>query len=306
LRQPPIEQPDDRAVVFALTRGYEGLQKFRYVRLLLRNRALRRFVGTDGVDYLLFHEGNISLRDQRALTCLSGLSLQFVNIADSFRLEMHQVWTGASDFPMGYSLMCRFNYEHVWKYLAEYEVGYRVDEDVIVMSLPRKDLGSDMLVGCLSDECHEQTNATLPVKLDAMGLAHFYDHRFPYTNCYVTKMSFWRRPDVQQFVHRIGQDPTAIENRWGDLPVLGVALQSLGSWDPEASVDERISYLHGSHRSSVRGGRLVWPDSPLQHKELGWIAWALVALETVGRWKRLVGRLRSLNYAPRSFTNRTD
>jgi hypothetical protein len=186
--------------------------------------------------------------------------------------------------------MCRFNYEHVWKYLAEYEVAYRVDEDVVVISLPRKDLNSDMLVGCLSDECHEQTNATLPAKLQAMGLAHFYDQRFPYTNCYVTKMSFWKRPDVQQFVHGIGEDPTAIENRWGDLPVIGVALQSFGSWNPQASVDQRISYLHGSHRSRVRGGRLV-PNSPAKYEELGWLAWALSSLDMIGRWQRLIVKM---------------
>jgi hypothetical protein len=287
-----MSEPNGKAAVFALTRGYDGVHKFKYARLLLRNRALRRLVGTEAADFILFHEGNISLREQQALALLSGLPLRFVNVAAVYRLGAHQVWTGASDFSMGYSLMCRFNYEHVWKYLSEYEVVCRVDEDVVVTSFPTMDFDSDMLVGCLSDECHEKTNATLPVKLDAMGLAQFYDHRFPYTNCYVTRMNFWRRPEVQQFVQCIGEDATSIENRWGDLPVIGVALQSFGAWNPEVSVDRRISYLHGSHRSSVQGGRLVWPDSALKHKELGWIAWALASLDTFASWKRVIVNLK--------------
>jgi hypothetical protein len=296
---------DNETAVFALTRGYTGFKKWHYARLVLRNRALRRLVSPEKVDYLIFHEGNISSFDQTVLARVSGIPILFIDVGDEFKLKSHDVWTGTSDFGLGYSLMCRFNYEHVWKFLNKYEVVYRVDEDVVVISLPFADLDSDMLVGCLSEECHEQTNATLPRKLESMGIANFYDHKFPYTNCYVTKMSFWRSPDVQQFVHRIGEDPMAIENRWGDLPILGVALQSFGSWDPQASVDPRIRYVHGSHRASILGGRLDRMESPLRHKELGWIAWAVVALDALGSHLRAAKRLtqRAKSFA-RRYTSR--
>ena len=283
-------QSNGKTAVFALTRGYSGIRKLLYVRLLLRNQALRRCLGTVGVDYILFHEGNISLREQKVLAHLSGLDLRFVDVAGIFRIQEHQLWTGDSDFRLGYSLMCRFNYEYVWNYLDEYDVVYRVDEDVVVISLPCADFGSDMLVGGLSEEWHARTNSTLPNKLASMGADRFYDNRFPYTNLYITNMQFWRRPDVKEFVQIIGEDPVSIENRWGDSPILGVALQSLGSWNPEASVDPRISYFHGSHRASVSGGQVIKSDSPLRHKELGWIAWALESLDAVAGWARITRR----------------
>ena len=82
----------------------------------------------------------------------------------------------------------------------------------------------------------------------------------------------------------------AIENRWGDAPVIGVTLQALGFWDPEASTDNRIQYVHGSHRASVLDGRLREGDSPARHKDLGWIALALASLEAAGSRIRAVKR----------------
>jgi hypothetical protein len=251
------------------------------------------------VDYLLFHEGNISAFDQRILGRLSGIPIRFVSVSEIFKPKPQDEWTGTSDFGLGYSLMCRFNYEQVWDFLAEYEIAYRVDEDVIILSLPlpTTEIESDMAVGCLSEESHALTNATLPEKLKVLGVDHFYDHRFPYTNCYVTRVDFWLKPEVKEFVQRIGDDPRAIENRWGDLPVIGVALRSFGAWDPESSVDPKIRYAHGSHRASVLDGRLVAPDSPLRHRELGWIAWVLVSIDAVGNRamvaKKAIRRLRS-------------
>lgn len=241
---------------FLLTRGYTGLSKLKYLRLIRRNRSIARIghLQRNDVKHLIFHEGNISRTDMIWIRKFSIVPIEFISIEADFKLRSEDVWTGNSEFPLGYSLMCRFNYLQVWSYLADYRVVCRLDEDCTLRALPNFDDIETLIVGALSDETHTQTNKTLPQHLEQLGLAGFYDHLFPYTNCYVTRVDFWKRTDVQNFLSEVGNHPEALENRWGDLPILGVALKAFGSWDAEAAVDPQIMYRHGSHSSQVAGG----------------------------------------------------
>ncbi len=245
-----------RRAIYGLVRGYPGLRKWRYWQLVRRNRALRahaRATGYQG-DFLLFHEGNISAIDQEAVTRLSGISLQFIDVSEAFRPDPHHVWTGEARLGLGYSLMCKFNYSDIWKYLDGYDWGCRVDEDVVVKSLPEWENIGLFKTGALSHEAHEPTNETFRAWLEERGWGWAYDHEFPYTNLYMTDLRFWRRPDVRGFLDDVASHEHAIENRWGDLPVLGVALKIFGGWDGRDGVDPVITYYHASHGKLVRRG----------------------------------------------------
>jgi hypothetical protein len=246
-------------VIFGLVRGYKGREKWKYAQLIRRNRALLEYKKQNSFsgDFLLFHEGNIGLVDALGIQILSGLRIKFVNVAKDFCLEPDQIWSGQSGFPLGYSLMCRFNYQRIWDYLGDYQVGCRVDEDVVVSTLPSFDSVGLFKTGALADETHPETNKHLGGWLHERGLGWAYDHKFPYTNLYVTDLAFWRRANVQAFLSQVASNPNSVEYRWGDLPVIGVALKVFGSWDAEQGVSNEIKYFHASHTSMVENGQIT-------------------------------------------------
>ena len=240
---------------FVLTRGYQGLQKLKYAYIVRRNRSIRKNLSiSNAVHHIIFHEGNISNFDQYMLKRLSGLELQFVDVSSVFKPSMkHKIdWTTAPG--LGYRLMCRFQYQQVWEFLREYDVAIRIDEDCYIGSLSNLIPKQIMSVGYICGESHKITNMTLPRELSKLNMESYYDHKFPYTNLFVTEVAFWLRADVQKFLEQIGEDPEALSNRWGDLPILGVALKAFGKWDYREGLDKSIKYTHMSHRARISEG----------------------------------------------------
>jgi hypothetical protein len=247
----------NKNAIFGLVRGYSGWEKWKYGQVLLRNWALWvwRLKSKSSADFILFHEGNISSADRFILSALSFLPLRFVDISAVWKPTVTSLWEGGSDFPLSYSLMCKFNYIDLWDYLKEYEVACRVDEDCIVLRLPKFEDVNLFETGALFQESHPRTNATMPDYLKAIGLGHFYDHAFPYTNLYVTRVAFWQDHEVRDFLTGVATHPLALEYRWGDIPVLGVALKAFGNWNARASVNSEIEYFHLSHFTKVAMGK---------------------------------------------------
>jgi hypothetical protein len=62
------------------------------------------------------------------------------------------------------------------------------------------------------------------------------------------------QPEVQEFLQLFGEHTMAIENRWGDLPILGVALKHFGDWIADENICDAITYSHLSHQTEVRNG----------------------------------------------------
>lgn len=250
--------------VFTLTRGFRRIRD--YAPLIQRNRTIKRHRKSlqpfGPVTMVIFHEGNISAFQQKLISLASGVKLVFTDVSSVFLRSDRHVWDEAAEASLGYSLMCRFNYQHVWHFLEDFSYALRVDDDCLLESLDLSAISETELVcGALSPEFHDKTNVTLPPALDPNDRP-LYDHKFPYTNVFFTKTSFWLREDVQEFVHRIGEHPKSLQNRWGDLPVIGVALKKYGEWDGDASVAVGLSYRHSSHSSWVKNGQIrydYWP-----------------------------------------------
>jgi len=246
-------------VIFALTRGYCWKHKYRYRFLIRRNSALQKVLLNEvhKYDQILFHEGNISLFDQLLIKFFSNdFSIQFVNVSEDFRIPPGLIWSGMNPFGAGYSLMCRFNYFHVWKYLKGYKTAIRIDEDCELLQFQNSGLNDILITGAISEEAYVPTNRSLLPYLESIGLDSFYDHNFPYTNVYATKVEFWLREDVQDFLKKVAFQEVSLEDRWGDLPVLGVALKAFGGWKSDQGIDRSISYRHLSHNAIVRGGQI--------------------------------------------------
>ena len=251
--------PQNSKVVYCLTRGYMGFGKYHYLKLIVRNNFIRKAINKEQhlYDFVIFHEGNVSRLDRLAINWLSGIrDIQFKEVTDYFEVPEGVSIGDASVQAFGYELMCLFQYLKVWNYLAQYEEAVRIDDDCLISKIPKLNEGEIFACASLSAETHEPTNLTLLSYLKQKGYEKYYDHAFPYTNLFVTKVDFWRTPDVTEFLGDVSRSPNSLLNRWGDLPIIGVTLKAFANWDASRSVLPEYEYDHLSHNSKVVNGEV--------------------------------------------------
>lgn len=255
----------EKNCIFLLTRGYSFRDFGNYKVLIQRNRRIGKFLrssqakATGWVDFriLIFHEGNINFLQQVLISILSLLPIRFKSVEQDFKLHPNNTWSSTSEMPLGYSLMCQFNYYHVWKYLESYDVVCRIDEDVWMESFPSLHRDFSLITGTLYPETHELTNQSLYQFLTELEMESFYNHRFPFTNFYVTKSSLWNNPTVQNLLFKFYSHRLSADHRWGDLPILGVTFNSTVDQKTGITCDHSISYRHLSHHGIVQDGHQV-------------------------------------------------
>jgi hypothetical protein len=244
--------PRNTNVIFCLARGYVGLGKFHYLKLIARNLYISKASKLNGFkyDFIIFHEGNITKLDQSIIKFLSmNKQIIFRHVHDFFKLN-----TFSKEKDYGYKMMCRFQYKTVWSYLKSYNIAIRIDDDCLVKKIPL--LQEDQILSCplIVEEEHSLTNQSLPNYLKTLNLDRYYDHKFPFTNVYATRVKFWQKASVVEFLNRIDLDPGSFQNRWGDLPIIGVALKRYGNWKHEGAIIQNFEYIHLSHRSVLDNG----------------------------------------------------
>jgi hypothetical protein len=241
--------------VFCLVRGKSTI--FGYRGLILRNWSLRRNMKVEAdqrVSYIVFHEGNVSKLQQSLIRFVSGIQINFSDIGAIFTPFPNQT-ISENRSAAGYSLMCRFMYLQVWELLSDFDMVARVDDDCVVFNLPLK-LSDDLVFqgGILIEDGHKPTNDSLPEVLGPKRSRH-WGPNVANTCVFVTRMSFWAKPEVIEFLREIGEHNLALEKRWGDHRVLGIALKMFGKWESDNCViNPQIDYLHFSHNQRIRKG----------------------------------------------------
>lgn len=248
-------QNNINVAIFGLTRGYPNEPK-KYDDLIKRNNLIYKNINSKLVNpykMIIFHEGNITISDQKYIQSNSPEILKFINIFDLF--EKYKKFEG-------YKIMCKFQMYYVWEYLRDYEYVIRVDEDVFVHGFKVNTI--EMMIknniyfsySKLSYESHVPTNSTLPEYIKNiynLKNTYFYNHLFPYTNFYVTRTDIWLNPKINLIIKNIAQSDLQGEYRWGDLPVLGCILNIEKI---KAKRIKKLSYLHESHNSYVKSNLL--------------------------------------------------
>lgn len=244
------------AATFGLVRGYTRKQdKYLYLMQIVRNLSLKRIARLQGErwDHIIFHEGNISPNDQRAIQILSGGGLTFIDISAEFKVPFG--WSNKVEGGnLGYVLMCRFHSFQLWDRLANYQRVFRVDEDCFVWAAPNLSMSTGFLTAALTAETHASTNESLGRTLTAMGNSQLYNHKFPYTNVYMTSPEPWLKSEVSGFLSQFRDMEDGLKYRWGDIPILGIALNRFASLGP-LEVSSEFSYFHTSHLTQVRRGK---------------------------------------------------
>ena len=248
---------DMKIVIAALVRGYKDTANYR--SLIKRNKYINKNITSKlkfPFELLIFHEGNISEKHQEYINSKSPELYNFIDVSEDFIFDksiLNEI-PDLERFNIGYRLMCRFNFVHIWKYVNNYDLLIRIDEDVIIkkfnISLLDK-LNENFIFGTadLSNESHVYTNLSLPEELKKVfntTNTDFYNHSFPYTNFYVSNIKFWNNQDIQILLNKISNNRLQLIHRWGDLPIIG-SLLNYKNIDIE--ILEGIRYSHLSHKN---------------------------------------------------------
>jgi hypothetical protein len=256
-----------RNAIVCLTRGYKDLS--RYDALIERNRSIYQIINRHRArqyPLIVWHQGNISSEHQRYIAARElNRDLRFVDVSATFQLpKAVRKQDLLENWPLGYRLMCRFHSYCIWQYAARFDYVMRLDEDCTLTSAafdPIESLsaaGGDFAAACFVEEAHKLTNQTLAPFAETLAdvlrpgicRASVYNHKFPYTNFYVTRTAFWRQPVVQRFLYAVIRNGDCLRFRWGDLPVLGIALNMFATPEKVYRVSQ-IGYRHASHNWTV-------------------------------------------------------
>lgn len=272
----PLDEQEPRGrcerslgAIVVLTRGYEDVA--RYQPLKERNRAIYEHINSrveTQYPVVIWHEGNILPSHQdHILENDQNSDVRFVDVSQRFRLPMGvDIGLFRENWPMGIRLMGRFNTFDIWQLASEFEYVLRVDEDCVIEQiisdpfLWAKQKNIDYAASVYVGEGHELTNATLPHFIDAY-LEHLdmtpihgqpYNQCFPYTNLGLARTAFFLQPEVLRLLKVLVSEQDFYSYRWGDLPVLGVAL-NLFSEPERMAVIPSLIYQHESHSARILG-----------------------------------------------------
>ena len=246
-----------------LVRGYPENKRL-YIPLIERNNSIFNNINKfrdNKIDVILFHEGNISKSDEDYIQSQSHEDLKFVNVSKYFQTSLLKLNEG-DRFSLGYRQMCRFNMFHIWNEVANYDYILRADEDVEITKfnpnifeyMELKNI--IFLTGRFSKEIHQRTNSTLPMYLEEhteLDVDRIYNHKFPYTNLYASRVAFWIKEDVITLLKKIALSDDQLVNRWGDIPVLGTILNHKKE---NISLFPKLEYRHISHDLVIKNNFL--------------------------------------------------
>ena len=259
------KQNSEKIAIIALTRGYEG-NLSKYSDLIKRNNLIFKNIQLSSsydLKIILFHEGNISDKDQNYIINNTNGQIYFVDVHEVFN-----IYPGID----GYKIMCKFQMYYLWDYVSDYDYVIRIDEDIFIEKFDNeiiekmKNKNIDFCFSKLSYESHIPTNNTLPnfiKEIYNLKNTKFYNHMFPYTNFYITKTNIWQQSSIKNKLNKIATFPDQEEFRWGDLPVLGSFINI------ENFKSKRMGglmYYHSSHNILVRNNIFSYVFEYLHYK----------------------------------------
>ena len=161
----------------------------------------------------------------------------------------------------------------VWfRALRKYEYAMRIDEDVCLERLPPSELAaalsSDYAFGLETVERHSETITTLTPWLRSHMASKELLPKIPplptermyFSNMFISRLSWWDKPEVREFLDDVNASGGIYRHRWGDAPIQTAALRLHAS--PASLVHLDVDYYHMSTFNKViLRGWLAWADS---------------------------------------------
>lgn len=246
-----------RACIFGLVRGgdFKFLNNLRQRNILLKKNFISKFP----YDIIIFHEGDFDKNTQSSLEEEIDNKIIFIDVSKE---AFNNFGKNINDSLIGYKHMCRFNSIVVYDFLSDYDYALRLDDDSYIMSEITNDIFLEMekdnvtYVGPKKHtDSHElTTNTLIPFVLNYLknknitpkcGFENINMENF-YNNIYATKLDFWKREDVKDFLNEIELSNGIYDYRWGDSTIQALAIKIFEGYTSVRTFGS-FKYKHGSH-----------------------------------------------------------
>lgn len=248
-----------KAAIVGLVRGYPTI--YSYSKLIKRNKLLHKnFNRRYNYPVIIFHEGNILPEHQKLMAYLTP-NVTFISLES-------KAFIAPTSLPIeyeteiGYKHMCRFYAIQIYDILSEFDYFLRLDDDSYLESPIKYDIFAflrqeRLIYGYIHGEndYHPQTIKTLPhftreyiekYHIKPLCSMDEINEFYYYSNFTLTETSFWRRPDVQGYLHAVDESLGIYKYRWGDHVLQTLALKIF--CEPQKIYHFKdFKYSHGSH-----------------------------------------------------------
>jgi hypothetical protein len=249
-----------KAAIVGLVRGYSSIKS--YWKLVRRNRLLyRNFNKRFGYPVIIFHEGNILPEHQRVISQLTP-NIIFEDISGKAFVTPENIPIQFQE-NLGYKHMCRFYAMQIYELVGEFDYILRLDDDSYIESPIKYDLFSymqkrNLTYGYIHKDLdyHKDTVATLPVftleyirknKVQINCTLDDINALYYYSNFVITSVPFWKRRNVQEYLHAVEESIGIYQYRWGDHVIQALALKMFCEPDKVHFFND-FRYSHGSHQ----------------------------------------------------------
>lgn len=277
-----------RNCVFALTRGYNDITK--YSTLINRNSAIEENIYSlykNDIDYIIFHEGNITIEHQNYIQSKCKLKIIFTCVKEcfpgtAFNNDDKEVYTNSNGYlvsylfdedsknsgwsknshPWGlnYRHMCEFHFVYILEYLKDYKYALRIDEDCIMKNkMNYFDLLNNnikIVSGLHIIEGGKQVKNLRKFSETFMNENNIKKHLpstgGPYTNVFMFDVQyFYNNILIRKYINEVKEKKFVIIYRWGDLPLWGEICYIFLNNNEYDFYNKNFKYYHGSHCNNV-------------------------------------------------------
>ena len=248
-----------KSVIMGLIRGHKDMKK--YDSVIKRNTLIHNnFNCRYNYPLVIFHEGNIDETQQKYIIekSLGGENIQFIDISEDWTMDM----TGGMKDPWkncaGFNKMCRFYSYPVYKYLWEYDYAMRLDDDSFIETEIKYDIFEDMHKNGYDygyirrkKDIHTNTIKTLEpwckkyFKKNVKPTENFYN------NFHISRINFWKNPEIKEFFNAIEKTGNIRKYRWGDSSIQAACVKYWSSREKIKEYSDFV-YRHQSHNYTNR------------------------------------------------------
>ena len=244
--------------VVVLTRGYTDIKK--YDTLLKRNEHIYKNLKNKNTDILIFHEGNITPKQQIYIKNKSNLPrLKFVSVERDFKKKTMNFYKPTKRFGIGYRNMCSFWFVGFWKYTKNYDKILRIDEDCFIDCNIDEifEICNDKICvfGYMSNDSSYVTKGLNEFTINFLKQKKIIKKKTnpngPYTNLICFNLQKLRKNKLlKQYINKIKISNNIYIFRWGDLPLWGEVLKYMFK-NEDYLLSKKIKYFHKSHNKKI-------------------------------------------------------
>jgi hypothetical protein len=246
-----------KKAITVLARGYE--HDIQYKDLVIRNKFIEEnLVDKENTDILIFNEGNISESNKESLQRKTSLTLKFISIPKFDPIPNISFDPESSGYNWGYRHMCNFWFIDFHKYLKDYELMLRVDDDCIVDSsidnIFYKLENVVSIFAKMGGDWEFVTKNMNNLTKTFLNTSESKGPGGPSTNLIGFNLNKLRNNHLFfEYIEKVKESQGIYIYRWGDMPLWGEVLEYFYTPN-DYIIDQDIKYYHGSHADLIN-----WP-----------------------------------------------